>query len=158
VVLVLRHGMRVHFWHHQRDVFLVAELRGVVDDDTAGFACFRGVNGRHAGTRREQTDLRLGKVKICKIFNSILFVVEAHCLAGATFAGQQIQVVYRKLALFKDAQHGLADRTRGSDDGDVLGLVVAHKTRSCCRPVFTTDKSYLIQNVGIQSSTKKLSG
>src|SRR5690606_8487634 len=94
-------------------------LRGVVDHDTAGFACLRSVDGGHAGTSGEQTDLRFGEVEISKVFNCVLFIVEADGLTYAALACQQVQVTNGEFALLKDTDHGLADSTRGTHDRDI---------------------------------------
>ena len=60
---VLRDGLRVDLGHHQRDVVLVAELRGVVDDDAAGGAAIGAYLRRHFAAGGEQADVGLREIE-----------------------------------------------------------------------------------------------
>ncbi len=62
-VLVLRDGVRIHLRHHQRNIAVIAEVCSVVDHHTAGCRGDRRIFFRHAAARREQADLRFGKVE-----------------------------------------------------------------------------------------------
>ena len=109
-VLVLRDGMRVHFRHHQWNIFVITEMRGVIDHHATGCRGERRIFFRHAAARREQADLRLGKVKPLHVNNSDFLAVKCHRRTCRTAGGQRIKIAHRKLALLQNSQHRLAHR------------------------------------------------
>ena len=58
--LILRDRVRVDLGHDQRNVVLVAELGGVVDDDATGRGRLRRVLARDFGARGKQPDIQPG--------------------------------------------------------------------------------------------------
>ena len=61
VLAVAGDRVRIHLGHHQRNVVLVTELRGVIDHDAAGLGGAHRVHLGNAGAGREQADLRLAR-------------------------------------------------------------------------------------------------
>jgi hypothetical protein len=111
-VLVLGDRLRIDLRHHQRDVVVVAELRGVVDHHAAGRRRLGRVHRRHRGARREQADLHLREIELGEVLDHQHAITELHPAARGTAAGHGIDLADREFALREDLQHGLADRTR----------------------------------------------
>jgi len=73
--------VRIHLRHHQRDVVLVAELRGVVDHGAAGGGGLGRIFGRDLAAGGKQPDIRACEIKAGQFLHRQLPAVELHVLA-----------------------------------------------------------------------------
>ena len=110
-ILVLRDGMRIHFRHHQRNIPVVAEVRGIVDHHATGSRSHRRVLFRDAAACREQTDLGFGKVESFHVYDGKFLSLEAHCGTRRTAGSERVKIAHRELALFQYRQHRLSHRS-----------------------------------------------
>ena len=106
--------IRVHFRDHQRDIFVVTEAGGVVDDDAAVFGSNRRPLGRDLGTGGEECDLHLAPVKLLHIEDLEVLAAKAHGITGAAAGSQRVEGRYRKFALFQDLDHRLTHGAAGT--------------------------------------------
>ncbi len=133
--------LRVHFRDDQRDVIVVTEGRGVVDH--------HGTGGRELGTELlgdaatggKQRDIHTVRIEGAQVLDLDLLALELDLATGRTRGREQAQRGDREVALGQDGQHGFADSTGGTDDGDVeTTICIAHGGTSCWvyRPVADT--------------------
>src|SRR6185312_2204394 len=112
----------VHLRHHQGHIVVIAEARGVVDDDAARGAGLGRIFLRDGGTGGEEADLRLPEVEVAELAHRELAVAEAHLAARRAFAGERIDLAHRELALGQDLQHGFAHGTGRTYHGNIESL------------------------------------
>ena len=120
--------MRVHLGHHQRNVLVLPKLRGVVDHHAPCGGSLRRELRRYAGPRGKKTDLTLGEIEVGNILDRQRLPLEPHRIAGRSARRQCIHISHRKLPLFQNRQHHLADGTGCAQHAYIVGL--AHSRSS----------------------------
>ena len=109
--------------HHQRDVVLVAELRGVVDDDATGRGRLGRVLARHLAAGREQADLRALEIERGDIDHRDVPAAKLHAFAQRAVAGERQQLGHREIAFLEHADHGVAHEPGGSENRDPIAFL-----------------------------------
>ena len=107
---VTRQRLDIDLGHDQRNVLILAKMRGIVDHYAARRARFRGEFGGNTAAGRKQADLRLAEIELGQIRHRNRLAVEHDGLAGGAAAGQRVQVAHRKLALLENGDHRLPHR------------------------------------------------
>ena len=118
--------MRIDLAHHQRDVVLVAEFRGVVDHHRAGLGRARRVFAADRAAGGKERDVHAREVEVGKVAHGDLFAAERDLLAGGTFAGQRHQLADREFALGQDAQQCFTDGAGCAHHGYLVTALLAH--------------------------------
>ena len=112
---VAANRVRVDLRHHQRDVVLIAKLRGVVDHGAAGGRGPRRIFGRDLAARRKQADVRAREIELGQILHRQLLAGEAHGFAERAIARQRVQLGHGKFALLEHADHGVTHQSGRPD-------------------------------------------
>ena len=114
----------VHLGNNQRDSFIEAESRGVVDNDGA---CGNGVRSKlrgNAPTGAEERDIDAFERIRSELFHGDLFSTKSQCLAGRAGRSEKSQFANGKTALLEALEDFNPHGSGSSRHGDVLGLLV----------------------------------
>ncbi len=109
--------------HHQRDVVLVAELGGVVDDDAAGRGGLGRVLARHLAAGGEQADLRAREIERGDVDHRDVPAAKLHAFAERAVAGERQQLGHREVAFLEHADHHVAHEAGGSEHATLIALL-----------------------------------
>ena len=120
-IRVLGDAVRIALRHHQGNVVVVAELRGIVDDDCSGRSSHGRCPGRNRGAGGEQAHGDPAEIEIVEHADFQTFAPELHGRSCGSFAGQRVQPSDGELPSLENLQQRLTDGTGRPGDGHIVG-------------------------------------
>ena len=117
--LVVADVLRVHLGHDQRDVFLHAPGRAVVDDQSAPFGCERSEHQRDVTAGGEQRDVDAFESFLVERLHLERAAVVGHCQSLRSLRRECDDAFAWEMSLREHAQHLVPDHAGRANDSNV---------------------------------------
>ena len=112
--------MRVHFWHNQRNFWIIPPARRIIDHNGAQGTDFWRPDFWNFWSCRHQNKINFRKIKRFKVFALQGFFTKAHFQAHGTAWGDSKTLIHRKFAFSQNVQHFTPHIACGAYDGNFI--------------------------------------